>query len=793
MWLRAEATDEGAIDTPGLQGRPIDQKITTGTDSKGKLPAALTPLIEYPRPHWVIWRVVRKQDGTFTKVPYQARNPQQKAETNDPSTWATYQESLDAARFGDGIGFVLTDTDLAVFDVDDCCNVKTGMIHNWAKALIDRAGSYIEVTPSNTGIRIIGRGDGPKPKLTKLEVDDGVSCEFYRKATRFITVTGRQIGDTQIVNVDEVFDAAYAELEQRKKKKKKSPSAARLELDDVIRNGRYERFLNDQSKPDKSRAVYFVICAGVREGWSDDEIATVLLNRENKISEHGYEAHPEDPEGYARDQITRAREEIEAKVLSVVDHMKRARQFRAEQRPNLQHWRGDFYDWVDTSHYQEIGKDAIIAQIWRYLDEALTRDKEGKIRPFWPNGNLVNETLAALKAIVQLDDKRETPFWITGGIAGELIAFPNGLLELSSDKFYSPSPNFFTLGALGFKYEPKRGEPKAWLGFLDQIFDKTADEAEAQEQIEALQEIYGYLLTPDISQEKSFMLLGPRRSGKGTMARMMGALLASTTVAGPTLSDLGTEFGLSALIGKQLAILDDMRIARKDQNLMAENVLKISGRGHFTINRKYLSHWTGILPVKLVLIANEMPQLGDDSPALSGRFIILTTRQSFFGREDPDLFETKLRPELVDVFHWALEGLRRLRKNRKFTEPQASQDKRKEMAELGSLIIAFVAERCTLDPEAITIKDHLYDAHKSYAIKNGQPPYSKEKFFVALYAATSNKVTPTRFGDQRLQACRGIVLLNPPSEQTEMKYDGGGPPQQEGDPGFEGCNLPHPS
>src|SRR5262249_573803 len=29
---------------------------------------------------------------------------------------------------------------------------------------------------------------------------------------------------------------------------------------------------------------------------------------------------------------------------------------------------------------------------------------------------------------------------------------------------------------------------------------------------------------PDISQEKAFMLLGPRRSGKGTMARMMGTL-----------------------------------------------------------------------------------------------------------------------------------------------------------------------------------------------------------------------------------------------------------------------------
>jgi P4 family phage/plasmid primase-like protien len=763
------------------------EERTTKAPTEVKLPEALAPLVEYPRPHWVIWKLVRKPDGSFTKVPYQARYPQRKAETNDPSTWATFDEAVAAAaKFNaDGIGFVLTDTDIAAFDIDHCRNSETGHLHPWAEKVMGKAASYTEVTPSETGIRIIGRATGDKLSY-KRTVGEGVSCEFYRKATRYITITGDHIWNRPLANIDEVLDTAYAELNELKGKKR-STNAAGLEVDDVTKNGRYERFVDDAGKPDKSRAVYFVICARIREGWSEDEIVEVLLNRENKISEHGYEAHPEDPEGYARDQIRRAREDIDARLVSTVDHMERARRFHTDQRPNLRYWRGDFYDWTDTSYYQAIGKDAITAQIWRYLDKAETRNKDGKIRPFWPNGNLVNETLAALKAIVQLDDKRETPFWITGGIAGELIAFPNGLLELSSDKFYSPTPNFFTLGALGFKYAPKRGEPKAWLDFLDQIFDKAADKADAEAQIQALQEIFGYLLTSDISQEKCFMLLGPPRSGKGTMARIMSALLASSTVAGPTLSDLGTEFGLSALIGKLLAILDDLRISRKDQNLMVENVLKITGRGHFTINRKYLSHWTGILPVKLVLISNEMPQLGDDSPALSGRFIILTTRQSFFGREDPALFETKLRPELVDVFHWALEGLRRLRKNRRFTEPQTSQDQRKEMAELGSLITVFLAERCTLDPEAVTIKDHLYDAYKAFAIVNGQPPDSKEKFFVALYAATSNKVAPYKPSEgKRTPSCRGIKLLTP--EQLNMKLNGGrtrpGEPGH-GDPAFD--------
>jgi P4 family phage/plasmid primase-like protien len=582
------------------------------------------------------------------------------------------------------------------------------------------------------------------------------------------------------------MDATFAELEERKQQEKPGSAgdgghhARHVELDDVIKNGCYEHFQDD-----KNRAVWFVINEGIRQGWNDDKIAETLLNRENEISRHNYEAHPENPEKYVCTQIEKARKLVEPRIVSVINHMKRARKFRAERRPNLRYWRGEFYDWVATSYYAALGKDTITSEIWKYLDQALIRDEKGVLQPFYPKRHTVEETLAALKAIAQLEDKDETPFWIAGGIAGELIAFPNGLLELSSDKLHPPNPDFFTLGALSFNYEPKRGDPKAWLEFLDQVYDKAGNEAEARDQIEALQEVFGYLLTPDISQEKCFMLLGPPRSGKGTMAQMMQALLASTTVAGPALSDFGTEFGLSALIGKQLAIIDDLRVARKDQNLMIENVLKISGRGRFTINRKYLSHWNGVLPVKLVFISNEMPQLGDDSPALSGRFIILTTRQSFFGREDPDLFKTRLHPELVDVFHWALDGLRRLRKNRRFKEPQASEDARTQMANLGSLVISFIAERCELDPNAYVNKNALYKAYKEFAASNEMPADMKEKFFTALYAATGGKVKSTKPRDgagKQVQSVRGIAL-----RQWESLLDELPPQRHPDDPGPGGC------
>src|SRR5204863_1048537 len=120
--------------------------------------------------------------------------------------------------------------------------------------------------------------------------------------------------------------------------------------------------------------------------------------------------------------------------------------------------------------------------------------------------------------------------------------------------------------------------------------------------------------------------------------------------------------GMSQLIGKQLAVVGDMRLGSKcDKDLLAEHVLKLSGRGLFTFDRKYKSHWTGQLPCKLLLLSNEMPKLKDNSGALASRMIAFFTRVSFYGREDPHLFRNKIRPELPAILLWSLDGLRSMR------------------------------------------------------------------------------------------------------------------------------------
>ena len=68
-------------------------------------------------------------------------------------------------------------------------------------------------------------------------------------------------------------------------------------------------------------------------------------------------------------------------------------------------------------------------------------------------------------------------------------------------------------------------------------------------------------LTGDTRQQKALLIVGPKRSGKGTIGRILTHLVGTGNVAGPTISGLARVFGLQPLIGKSVAIVSDARFA----------------------------------------------------------------------------------------------------------------------------------------------------------------------------------------------------------------------------------------
>jgi putative DNA primase/helicase len=391
-------------------------------------------------------------------------------------------------------------------------------------------------------------------------------------------------------------------------------------------------------------------------------------------------------------------------------------QYRLLDMRTLVHHRDDFYAWKD-SHYIVVSNDEIRAKVYDFLETSMMRGKQGP-EPFKPTARAVSDVIDALKAVANLEDRILAPSWLDDGHPdcdpADLIVCRNGLLDMRTRQVYEPTPLFYGHTALGFDFDRNAAEPAEWLAFLNSIW---TDDPEA---IAALQEIFGYCLTTDISQQKIFMLVGPKRSGKGTIARILKALLGSINVAGPTLSGLGTNFGLSPLIGKQLAVISDARLSgRSDLHLIAERLLSISGEDHVTVDRKFKSAWTGTLPTKFMILTNELPRISDASGALASRFILLCLTKSFYGGEDLALTK-RLMTELPGILNWALDGLDKLQDRGHFVQPQSSQDAVQELDDLGSPINAFVRDRCTIGPEKEIECQLLYDAWKTWCELQGR-------------------------------------------------------------------------
>jgi putative DNA primase/helicase len=356
----------------------------------------------------------------------------------------------------------------------------------------------------------------------------------------------------------------------------------------------------------------------------------------------------------------------------------------------LHHQNASFYTW-NHGHYVENTPEEMRAALYSFLDSAKRYDEDDKLVSFNPTKNKVANVLEAAAAEAQLPRSFQAPAWLRAGRSEkptDIIACRNGLLHLPTRQLLAHTPDFFTTNALTFDYQSDAPKPTAWVEFLASIWK---DDPEA---IGTLQEFFGLCLTADTRHQKAFLIVGPKRSGKGTIARILTELLGPANVVGPTLSSLSQNFGLAPLIGKRLAIISDARLSGKaDQQIIVERLLAVTGEDGLTVDRKFRDSWTGKPDARFLILTNELPRLADASGALASRFIVLVLTQSFFGKEDHGL-TARLTRELPGILSWAIEGWERLTTRGNFVPPASSADAAQSLDDLGSPIGAFLRDRC---------------------------------------------------------------------------------------------------
>ena len=243
--------------------------------------------------------------------------------------------------------------------------------------------------------------------------------------------------------------------------------------------------------------------------------------------------------------------------------------------PTLTRYAEDFWQWRGNI-YRKIETGAVSNRLLHFLEQAKVGCKKNEdsddgdddtstLIPFPITPANLNSIEDLLKRRIFQPVSDTTPCWIGGesckmpsSVAdpSQLIFGKSTILNLEDMTTLNPSPHWFNIAALDFDYDPTALCPQ-WNAFLDSVFD---DDEQSKK---TLMEWMGLCLTSITKFQKAMFLVGKKRSGKGTIARILQKIVGHHNVTAQSTSDFAQTFGFESFLGKTLAVVSDARIGRQ--------------------------------------------------------------------------------------------------------------------------------------------------------------------------------------------------------------------------------------
>ena len=266
-------------------------------NNKYNFPRELTALQQ-----WLCWRLEKNKSGRDTKVPYSPSSGM-KAQISNPATWGTLDEALhtkDKYLFS-GIGFVFTDEcDIIGIDIDHC--LDGDIMNATAMEILSKLPpTYIETSPSGTGLHIFLRGKLPEGGNRNSKV----GVEMYSSA-RYFTMTGNRWRDCADAIAEDNGAIAYIHKTfisppKRASHRATANTAANLSDDELLRlaqaskdgeafgklyTGDWQNKYKSQSEADFALCCKLAFWSGRNEAQIDRLFRKSGLYREKWDSQH---------------------------------------------------------------------------------------------------------------------------------------------------------------------------------------------------------------------------------------------------------------------------------------------------------------------------------------------------------------------------------------------------------------------------------------------------------------------------------------------------------------------------
>ncbi len=722
------------------------------------------------RPQWVTWRLEWARGG-WSKIPYNPHSGKH-ASSTDPKTWCALTETIGEYKLEperwDGVGFVMTGADPFVgVDLDHC--VLDGELQRWTDhqrrpwpegapeptAIIEQIDSYAELSPSGTGVRIIGMGKLPPKGRKRGDV------ELYDRK-RYLTITGHRLANVPTTAIDcqtaiDTIHAAFWPAPAASQPAASQPGGnghAGVADDRVIallansdRSRKFDRlfYRGDASEyPTPSEADAALASKLAWATRSPGQIKRLMrqsgLRREKWTRDDYLDRTIASALEFVNDPYDWNTHQGNVKPDGRVEHQ--PRKFNRTDLGNAQRladlhgdtirfcypwgkwiiWDGQRWRPDDTGAIERKAVEAV-KTIWRDASQANDADERKALGSHAAKSEAAGRIAAMVKLaqslVPILPDKLDTDLWT--------LNCQNGTIDLKSGKLRPHRrADFLT------KVAPVEFDPEAKCvrldDFLGEVFDGDAS------LVKFIQRLAGYCLTGSTEEQILPIFYGAGANGKSTLVGALLETLGSDYSMKASADFLLAKRGeshptaLADLAGKRLvACVETDEGRRLDEGLAKE----LTGSDRIRARRMREDHWEFAPTHKIILGTNHRPVVRGTDHAMWRRVRLVPFRFAIPEPQRDKRLSEKLRVELPGILAWCVRGC--LEWQRDGLAPPyevlaATDSYRQEEDVIGT----FLTECCVIEQSATVRAQSLYAAYRRFCEDTGERPRGQRSFGRAM-------------------------------------------------------------
>ena len=349
--------------------------------------------------------------------------------------------------------------------------------------------------------------------------------------------------------------------------------------------------------------------------------------------------------------------------------------------------------------------------IWKHLPHAevqqyATKELDTHAKKHWIDEGIYLLENKTYKAPEQLE---ADPF---------LINVKNGMLKLPEMELIPHSSKYNSRNQLPVSYNPD-AKCTLWIESLASIFADELGKADI------IQQFAGYCLWPSLIFPCALLQIGNAQNGKGTVEKVLTALLGDQNVSNISLDRMQDRWGPAQL--KDVLLNACSETSSKPLDATVFKAVATGDRIQCEV--KYRPDVVFVPRCKHMISMNKFPKIKDAGRAFFRRIIVCEYKQVFDGSNEIKRLDLKLIKEIDGIFLWALEGLKKVLKNECITVPESVKATQNKYQTRTDPVHLFIDEECEKSPDNKITPPELYRAYCRWAEEGKMRARGKRSFY----------------------------------------------------------------